>query len=374
MACTMRIAADTARLGQPEINLGIIPGYAGTQRLARLIGRGRALELLLTGDQISAAEALSPRPREPRRAGRRTDGRSAQAGAALAAKAPIAVRYIIDAVNRGLQMPFADAQVFEATLFGLVAGDRRHARGNEGLPRKAQGGVQGDLDRCVTEIPRPLRRRCPEPPDTALRSSSRASTTAHHRARSATGRGRRCEAGAASTDVEEFSVPGAFELPQAARCAAETGRFDAVVCLGCVIRGETPHFEYISSAVAHGIMEAAGETGVPIAFGVLTTDTEAQAEERAGAGATTRAGKRRPPPSRWPCCSVGSGAPARCRARRSGSSRAGHAASHDERRSRWPPARARSRAADALSIGGRPRQRRRGDRDVLAGARRRRRS
>ena len=58
MACTIRIAADTAKLGQPEINLGIIPGYAGTQRLARLVGRGRALELLLTGDQISAAEAL----------------------------------------------------------------------------------------------------------------------------------------------------------------------------------------------------------------------------------------------------------------------------------------------------------------------------
>lgn len=92
------------------------------------------------------------------------------------------------------------------------------------------------------------------------------------------------EAGAAAGDVEEFSVPGAFELPQAARCAAETGRFDAVICLGCVIRGETPHFEYISSAVAHGIMDAAGETGIPIAFGVLTTDTEAQAAERAGGG------------------------------------------------------------------------------------------
>jgi len=92
------------------------------------------------------------------------------------------------------------------------------------------------------------------------------------------------EAGVSSTDVEEFAVPGAFELPQAARCAAETGRFDAVVCLGCVIRGETPHFEYISSAVAHGIMDAAGETGLPIAFGVLTTDSESQAAERAGPG------------------------------------------------------------------------------------------
>jgi len=91
-------------------------------------------------------------------------------------------------------------------------------------------------------------------------------------------------AGAASADIEEFQVPGAYELPQAARRAAETGRFEAVVCLGCVIRGETPHFEYISSAVAHGIMAAAGETGVPIAFGVLTTDTAAQAEERAKPG------------------------------------------------------------------------------------------
>jgi 6,7-dimethyl-8-ribityllumazine synthase len=92
------------------------------------------------------------------------------------------------------------------------------------------------------------------------------------------------EAGAAASDVEELQVPGAFELPQAARRAAETGRFDAVVCLGCVIRGETPHFEYISSAVAHGIMDAAGDTGVPIAFGVLTTDSAAQAEERARPG------------------------------------------------------------------------------------------
>ena len=64
------------------------------------------------------------------------------------------------------------------------------------------------------------------------------------------------EAGVAAQDAEEIEVPGAFELPQAARCAAETGRFDAIVCLGCVIRGETPHFEYISAAVAQGIMDA----------------------------------------------------------------------------------------------------------------------
>ena len=90
------------------------------------------------------------------------------------------------------------------------------------------------------------------------------------------------EAGVAAGDFEEFSVPGAFELPQAARCAAETGRFDAILCLGCVIRGETPHFEYVASSAAQGVMAAAGDTGVPMAFGVLTTDTEAQAQARAG--------------------------------------------------------------------------------------------
>jgi 6,7-dimethyl-8-ribityllumazine synthase len=92
------------------------------------------------------------------------------------------------------------------------------------------------------------------------------------------------EAGAASTDIEVYSVPGAFELPQAARRLAETGRFDAIICLGCVIRGATAHFEYISASAANGIQDASGETGVPMAFGVLTTDTWAQAEERAGPG------------------------------------------------------------------------------------------
>ena len=92
------------------------------------------------------------------------------------------------------------------------------------------------------------------------------------------------EAGAGEADVEELYVPGAFELPQAARALAETGRFDAIVCLGCVIRGDTPHFEYIASSAAHGIMFAAGDTGVPMAFGVLTTNTEEQARERSAPG------------------------------------------------------------------------------------------
>jgi 6,7-dimethyl-8-ribityllumazine synthase len=90
------------------------------------------------------------------------------------------------------------------------------------------------------------------------------------------------EAGA--SHVQVLPVPGAFEIPQAARAAAESGRFDAIVCLGCIIRGETPHFEFIASAVAHGITDAAGDTGIPMAFGVLTTDTVAQAAARSGPG------------------------------------------------------------------------------------------
>ena len=88
-------------------------------------------------------------------------------------------------------------------------------------------------------------------------------------------------AGVAGDDITIVRVPGAYEIPIAAQHAAESARFDAIVCLGCVIRGETPHFEYISSAVAHGLAEAAAATGVPMAFGVLTTNSVEEALARA---------------------------------------------------------------------------------------------
>jgi 6,7-dimethyl-8-ribityllumazine synthase len=91
-------------------------------------------------------------------------------------------------------------------------------------------------------------------------------------------------AGAASDDVMVVHVPGAFEIPIAAQHVAETGRFDAIVCLGCVIRGATPHFEYIASAVANGLTSASAATGIPMAFGVLTTNSVEEAIERAGEG------------------------------------------------------------------------------------------
>jgi enoyl-CoA hydratase len=121
MACTLRVAADTARLGQPEINLGLIPGYGGTQRLSRLVGRGRALELLLRGHQIDAAEALRIGLVDRVVPGAELMAAALALAMELAAKAPVAARAILEAVHKGLQMPFAEGQAYEATLFGLVA-------------------------------------------------------------------------------------------------------------------------------------------------------------------------------------------------------------------------------------------------------------
>lgn len=86
-------------------------------------------------------------------------------------------------------------------------------------------------------------------------------------------------------DITCVHVPGAFELPLAAQKLAQSGHFDAVICLGCVIRGQTPHFEYIAGEAAKGIGQVALSTGVPTSFGVITADTLEQAVERAGAKA-----------------------------------------------------------------------------------------
>jgi enoyl-CoA hydratase len=121
MACTLRIAADTARLGLPEITLGILPGYAGTQRLARLVGKAKAMELILTGTPIPAQDAA--RIGLVNRVVTSGELMAAARDLAnqLAKQPPVAVQYIINAVNKGLEMPFAEACVFEATLFGLLA-------------------------------------------------------------------------------------------------------------------------------------------------------------------------------------------------------------------------------------------------------------
>lgn len=91
-------------------------------------------------------------------------------------------------------------------------------------------------------------------------------------------------AGVGSDDICVIKVPGAFEIPFAAKEAASRGHFAAVICLGCLIRGATAHFEYIASACAHGITDAAAATGVPMSFGVLTTNSVEEALERAADG------------------------------------------------------------------------------------------
>lgn len=120
MACTIRLAADTARFGQPEINLGIVPGYGGSHRLPRLVGRGRAFEMLLTGHPISAGRAL-----EIGLVDRVVPAGSLRSEAhalarEIASKPAVARRFILDAVAAGVDLPASEAQQHEATLFGLV--------------------------------------------------------------------------------------------------------------------------------------------------------------------------------------------------------------------------------------------------------------
>ena len=97
-------------------------------------------------------------------------------------------------------------------------------------------------------------------------------------------RARLTEAQVRDEDLTLVRVPGAFEIPLVAQRLAESGAYDAIICLGCLIKGDTMHFEYIAAASSHGIVQAAAATGVPMAFGVLTTMTEEQAVARAADG------------------------------------------------------------------------------------------
>jgi enoyl-CoA hydratase len=144
MACTVRLASETARLGQPEINLGIIPGYGGTQRLARLVGKGVALDLLLTGRQVTAQEALQIGlvNRVVPAADLMPDAKGL--ASELASKAPFAVQYIVEAVNRGLEQPLDKAQFLEATLFGLVASTKDMREGTAAFLEKRKPEFKGE--------------------------------------------------------------------------------------------------------------------------------------------------------------------------------------------------------------------------------------
>jgi enoyl-CoA hydratase len=143
LACTMRVASRTARLGQPEVKLGILPGYGGSQRLARLCGKGIAHELILTGDMIGAEEALRiglvNRVTEP------GDLLSAAESIArkIVANAPLALKYSIEAIERGAEMPLEEGLFLEATLFGLCCATEDMREGTRAFLEKRPAKFQG---------------------------------------------------------------------------------------------------------------------------------------------------------------------------------------------------------------------------------------
>lgn len=143
LACHVRIASQSARLGTPEVKLGLICGYGGTQRLPRLVGRGRALEILLSGEMVNADEALriglvnrvAPK-----------DALMTEAVSLLKkmlANAPLSLRYTIEAVNAGLDMSFEDAQDHEATLFGVLCSSADKTEGTSAFLEKRPPKFQG---------------------------------------------------------------------------------------------------------------------------------------------------------------------------------------------------------------------------------------
>jgi len=143
MACAIRVAADTARIGQPEINLGLIPGFGGTQRLPRLVGPGRALELLLSGESLDAHAA--ERVGLINRVVPAGDLRRAvmDLAEAVSAKPPRAVSYVLDAVRSGLQMTLHEGCGLEATLFGLVTATEDMREGTQAFLDKRRAVFRG---------------------------------------------------------------------------------------------------------------------------------------------------------------------------------------------------------------------------------------
>jgi enoyl-CoA hydratase len=136
LACTLRIASSNARMGQPEVKIGIIPGYGGTQRLPRLIGKGAALKMILTGEAISAADALRIGLVDEVVEPDQLLARAEQIAQTIAAMAPLAVRDSIRAVNAGYDLPLASGLELEASLFGLACSTSDKAEGTRAFLEK----------------------------------------------------------------------------------------------------------------------------------------------------------------------------------------------------------------------------------------------
>lgn len=143
MACHIRVASENARFGQPEVNLGIIPGYGGTQRLPRLVGKGVALELLVTGDMITAERAYALGLVNAVTAPGKAVEKAVEIAGKAASKGPLAVKGCLEAVQTGLDMPLEEGCYLEATLFGLCCASEDMREGTTAFMEKRKADFKG---------------------------------------------------------------------------------------------------------------------------------------------------------------------------------------------------------------------------------------
>ena len=143
MACTMRLASENAKLGQPEVKLGIIPGYGGTQRLPRLVGTGLAMQILLTGEMISAQEAHRIGLVNEVLPADRLIARAEEIAAKIIANAPLAIQYCMEAVNQGMNMTLQEGLFLEATLFSVCCATEDKNEGTRAFLEKRPANFQG---------------------------------------------------------------------------------------------------------------------------------------------------------------------------------------------------------------------------------------
>ncbi|HXZ31725.1 MAG TPA: enoyl-CoA hydratase-related protein [Terriglobales bacterium] len=143
MACTMRLASENAKLGQPEVKLGIMPGYGGSQRLPRLVGKGIAMQHVLTGEMINAQEAHRIGLVNEVVAAAELISRAEAIAQKIIANAPLAVQYTMEAVNRGMEMPLAEGLFLEATLFAVCCATEDKKEGTTAFLEKRQAQFKG---------------------------------------------------------------------------------------------------------------------------------------------------------------------------------------------------------------------------------------
>jgi enoyl-CoA hydratase len=143
LACTMRLASDNAKLGQPEVKLGILPGYGGSQRLPRLVGKGLAMQIILAGEMITAQEAHRIGLVNEVTTAAELIPRAEAIAAKIIANAPLAVQYALEAVNKGMEMTLAEGQFLEATLFGVCCATEDKKEGTAAFLEKRAAAFKG---------------------------------------------------------------------------------------------------------------------------------------------------------------------------------------------------------------------------------------